>query len=473
MNYGYILKTNGRVLLPFSLAFLPPLAISLLQGEDFLPFLVPFLLSFVVGSILILFSREKEPEMFTEKDAYISVAIIWLLMPIFGSIPFLFYSVDPLNAFFESFSGFTTTGMSVLVPELLPKSILFWRSFMQWLGGFGVVVLTLIFLPSMRKRSVLFHAEHPVVVLPKVKPRIREVALVIFQLYLLLTILVAIVLLALGLDIFNALNHALTTISTGGFSTSSESIAKFNDIRIEAVIAFFGFIGGVNFALIYALTNKQLRSLADLELRVYTALVAIATLTLTIVNLDYYGDLLESLRFSAFQAISFTAMGFTTTNVNDWSSSAKMVILVLMLIGGCSGSTAGGLKVIRFIILFKYVLMEIYKLMEPRTVRTVKYGSYVLEKENVEEIVAFFILYIFIFFFSSLLLTLMGCNFETSISLSASSIGNVGPFFGSSLNLSDLNSLSKIVLIINMWVGRLEIIPVFMFLLSLTQKGKW
>ncbi|MEM4712363.1 MAG: TrkH family potassium uptake protein [Archaeoglobaceae archaeon] len=369
-------------------------------------------------------------------------------------------------------SGFTTTGMSVLTPELLPKSILFWRSFMQWLGGFGVVVLTLIFLPSMRKKSLLFYAEYPTIVLPKIKPRIRDVAVVIFQLYLLLTILVAIVLYTLGLDIFNAVNHALTTISTGGFSTSSESIAKFKDVKIEAVIAFFGFIGGVNFALIYALTNKQLRSLADLELRVYVLLIATAALTLTVVNLNYYGDALESLRFSAFQAVSFTAMGFTTTSFNDWSSSAKMVLLVLMLIGGCSGSTAGGLKVIRVVILLKYVVMEIYKLMEPRTVKSIKYGSYVLEKENVEEIVAFFILYIFIFFLSSLILTLMGYDLETSLSFSASSLGNVGPVFGVS-NLSELSYLAKLVLIVNMWVGRLEIIPVFMFLLSLVQKEKW
>ncbi|MEM1593654.1 MAG: TrkH family potassium uptake protein [Archaeoglobaceae archaeon] len=472
MNYNYIFATNGRVLVPFSFAFLLPLTISLFEGESLLPFLVAFSSTFTMGLIFILASRKREPEISTEKDAYISVAIIWLLIPIFGSIPFLFYSIDPLNAFFESMSGFTTTGMSVLTPELLPASILFWRSFIQWLGGFGVVVLTLIFLPSMRKKSLLFYAEYPTIVLPKVKPRIRDVAMVIFQLYLVLTILEILALYFFGLDLFNALNHALTTISTGGFSTSSESIAKFKDARIEAVIAFFGFIGGLNFALIYALTNKQLRSLADLELRVYTALIAAATLILTIVNIPNYGDTLQSLRFSAFQAISFTAMGFTTANVNEWSSSAKMVLLVLMLVGGCSGSTAGGLKVIRFVILLKYVVMEIYKLMEPRTVKSIKYGSYVLEKENVEEIVAFFILYIFIFFLSSLILTLMGYDLETSLSFSASSLGNIGPVFGAP-SFSELSYFAKLVLIVNMWVGRLEIIPVFMFLLSLAQKEKW
>lgn len=475
MNYYYLLNTSGRVLLPFSFAFLLPLTVAVFQEEHFLPFLVAFLLSFTASFVFIFMSRKKFEAFFAEKDAYISVAVIWLLIPLFGSIPFLFYQINPLDAFFESFSGFTTTGATVLTPELLPKSVQFWRSLIQWLGGFGVVVLTLIFLPNVRKRSALFHAEYPAIVLPRIRPRIRDVAIIIFQLYLLLTVLELLILYFLGLDLFNAVNHSLTTLSTGGFSTSSESIAKFQDLRVEAVVAIFAFIGGMNFALVYALTNKQLRSLADFEFRIYVTIIIFATLTLTFVNLHYYGDFLQSFRFSAFQAISITTTtGFTTTNFSEWGSSAKMVLLVLMLIGGCSGSTAGGLKVIRAVILFKYIVMEVYKIMEPRTVRTIKYGNYALEKESVEEILAFFILYILVFFLSSLLLTLIGYDLETSLSLSASSLGNVGPAFGAaSKGLAEFSELAKLILIANMWIGRLEIIPVFMFLLSLIRREKW
>lgn len=397
MNY-YVLATSGRVLLFFSFVILLPVPIALSQGENYLPFVLAFLLTSAVATTFILVSRKERFELVTEKDAYVSVAMIWLLIPVFGSIPFLFYA-NPLDAFFESMSGFTTTGMSVLIPELLPKSILFWRSFIQWLGGFGIVVLALIFLPEVSRRQTLFYAEYPGVVLPKIKPKTRDVALTIFQLYLTLTLFEVMLLYLLGLDLFNAVLHSFTTISTGGFSTSSESVAKFGDARIEALIAFFAFVGGMNFALVYAFTNKQLRSLADLEFRVYVAIVAIATLTVAILNLEHYGDFLRSLRFSGFQVVSFvTTTGFTTANVNEWSSSAKMVLLILMLIGGCSGSTAGGLKIVRFVILLKYVVTQTYKLIEPRTVRSIRYGSYALDKGVIEEIVTFFILYAFIFF---------------------------------------------------------------------------
>ncbi|MCS7119218.1 MAG: TrkH family potassium uptake protein [Archaeoglobaceae archaeon] len=457
-----------------SLTFSVPIAVAYVYSERVEIFLVPLFLTLLLAIIFLILSRKRSVETVGERETYITVALIWLLIPLFGSIPFILNNVSPIDAFFESFSGFTTTGATVLVPENLPKSLQFWRGMMQWLGGFGIVILTLIFLPQIKKSSALFMAEYPSVVMPKIKPRIRDMAIVIFQIYFILTILEITILTLLGVDLFKAVVHSFTTISTGGFSTNSESISAFQDVRVEAAIAFFAFVGGMNFGIIYALTNKQLRSLADLEFRYYSTFILISIAALTFINLNHYG-FLDSIRFSAFQAISImTTTGFTTADFNSWSDSAKMIILTLMLIGGCSGSTAGGMKVIRFVILIKYISLQIYRIMEPRAVRTVRYGNYVLEKDYVEEILAFFVLFIFIFFISSLFLSLIGYDLETSLSLSASSLGNVGPAFGmAAKNVAEFSEFAKVILIINMWVGRLEIIPVFTLLLSLAQREKW
>ncbi|NHW88204.1 MAG: TrkH family potassium uptake protein [Archaeoglobales archaeon] len=474
MSYHVYLSTISRILLMFSPTFLIPAAVAYIYSErpDF--FLIPFFAVIFLASLFFLLTRKKIPETTEEGEAYISVAIIWLLIPAFGSIPFILHGINPLDSFFESVSGFTTTGTTVITPENLPLSLLFWRSFMQWLGGFGIVLFALVFIPSIKRSSALFMAEYPAVVLPKTKPKMRDMAIAIFRIYLVLTIAEIFILNFLGLDFFKAVVHTFSTVSTGGFSTSSESIAAFKDIRIEAVVAFFAFLGGMNFGLIYALTNKQLRSLADLEFRYYLFIIVLAILSLTAINLNRYG-FLESLRYSSFQVISImTTTGFTTTNFEEWSSSAKMILLILMLIGGCSGSTAGGFKVIRAVILIKYTILQIYKIIEPRAVRTVKYGDFAIEKEMIEEVIVFFILYISIFIASSLVLTLIGYDFETSMSLSATSLGNVGPAFGiAAKSAAELSWIAKVVLIINMWMGRLEIIPVFTFLVSVVRREKW
>ncbi|MEM4523664.1 MAG: TrkH family potassium uptake protein [Archaeoglobaceae archaeon] len=422
----------------------------------------------------LVISRRGKAEIIGEREAYIAVALIWLLIPVFGSIPFLFHGIKPIDAIFESVSGFTTTGATVLVPESLPKSLLFWRSLIQWLGGFGIVVFSLLFLPHIKKGTALFMAEYPAVVLPKIRPKIRDMAMVIFRIYFILTVFEIVILSFLGVDIFRAVVHSLSNISTGGFSTSSNSIASFEDVRIEAVVAAFAFVGGMNFGIIYALTNKQLRSLADLEFRHYILFIFLSTLALSIINLKSY-DFGNSIRFSAFQVVSImTTTGFTTADFSRWESSAKMILLILMLIGGCSGSTAGGLKVIRIVILMKYIVYQMYKFIEPRTIRTIKYGNFVLERDMVEGILVIFILYIFLFFTSSLILSLLGYDLESSFSLSASSLGNVGPAFGiAARSIAELSEIAKIVLIINMWTGRLEIVPVLMLFLSLTQREKW
>ncbi|MDI9610608.1 MAG: TrkH family potassium uptake protein [Archaeoglobales archaeon] len=476
MNYRYIESITGQVLMVFSATFLFPAIIAVSCGERFEFFIIPLLVSVFLSAFFLFDSRGYSKTEIEDRDVYSAVALIWLLIPLISSIPFALCGISPLDSIFEAMSGFTTTGATVLTPEKLPNSVLFWRSFIQWLGGIGIVVVFLIFLPQARKSSALFEAEYPAVVLPKIRPKIRDMAILIFRLYLLLTILEIAILYALGLNLFEAVTHSFTSISTAGFSTHSESIAYFNDVRVEAVLALFCFIGGTNFALLYALTQRQIRAIADVEFKNYLVLVSFGILILAILNSSQL-DILESLRYSAFQVISLaTTTGYTSYDYDTWSDSAKIVLLLLMLIGGCSGSTSSGLKVIRVVILFKYVSYQILRLVDPRGVRVVRYGNTVISEKQMNEVVSFFVIYVFVFVFSSLILSFAGYNLETSLSATIATISNVGPgmgLAGAVETYEDFNPLAKFVFIINMWIGRLEILPVFTLIFSTLRGGKW
>ncbi|MCS7144488.1 MAG: TrkH family potassium uptake protein [Archaeoglobaceae archaeon] len=476
MNLRYIENIVGQVLIVISVTFLIPMVIAILYGERFEFFVIPLILSILLGAFFIYSSRGYSKSEIDDPDVYTAVALIWLIIPLIGAIPFALYGVSPLDAIFEAMSGFTTTGATVLTPEKCPNSILFWRSLMQWIGGIGIVVVFLIFLPQARKSSALLEAEYPAVVLPKIRPRIRDMVIIIFQLYLILTLLEIAILYGLGLNLFEAVTHAFTSISTAGFSTHSESIAYFKDVRVEAVLALFCFIGGTNFALLYALTQREIRAIADVEFKNYLILISFGILILTILNASQF-EILESLRYSTFQVISLgTTTGYTNYDYDTWSDSAKFVLLLLMLIGGCSGSTSSGLKVIRVVILFKYVSSQILKIVDPRSVRVVRYGNTIISEKRMNEVVSFFVIYVFVFVFSSLILSLMGYNLETSLSATIATISNVGPgmgLAGASETYAEFNPIAKFILIINMWIGRLEILPVFTLLFSTFRGEKW
>ncbi|MEM2727339.1 MAG: TrkH family potassium uptake protein [Archaeoglobaceae archaeon] len=476
MNFKYIENITGQVLLVISAIFIIPAIIAIAYGERFEFFLIPLTLSICLGLFFIFDSRGYSKAEVEDPDVYSAVALIWLLIPLIGAIPFALCGISPLDSIFEAMSGFTTTGATVLIPEDYPKSILFWRSLMQWVGGIGIVVVFLIFLPQARKSSALLEAEYPAVVLPKIRPRIRDMVIIIFQLYLLLTILEIVILYVLGLNLFEAVNHAFTSISTAGFSTHSESIAYFQDVRVEATLALFCLIGGTNFALIYALTQREIRAIADVEFKNYLIILSVGILILTILNASNF-DILDSLRYSAFQVISLgTTTGYTNYDYDTWSDSAKFVLLLIMLIGGCSGSTSSGLKVIRVVILLKYVIFQIMRILDPRSVRVVRYGNTTINERQMSEVVSFFVIYVFVFVLSSLILSITGYDLETSLSATIATISNVGPAMGlagATETYADFNPLAKFIFIINMWVGRLEILPVFTLIFSTFRGGKW
>ncbi|WP_086975757.1 TrkH family potassium uptake protein [Archaeoglobus fulgidus] len=478
MNLRLTASILGKLLMLFSFSFILPLIAAHVFEEPYHPFLIPAALSLLVGAVLGYgIKTESEFDSLRHKESFAIVALIWLFMSIFGSIPYIIFGISPVDAFFESMSGFTTTGASVLTPEELPKSLLLWRSLTQWIGGMGIIVLFLAIFPNVAKRStVLFQAEYPGVSLSKVKPRIRDTALSLYKVYLLLTIAEVALLYALGLSLFDAINHTFTTLSTGGYSTHSESIAFFKDVRVEAVVAFFAFLGGANFALIYFLLSGKPVIFRNTEFRAYVCFLALASVVIAAVNLDRY-SIFESLRYSIFQAVSImTTTGFTTADFDAWSDSAKLILVVLMFIGGSSGSTGGGIKVIRIYLLIKYAVHQILRAAEPRTVRAVKFEGRAIKKEILDDIAAFFVLYILIFAVSSILVSLSGYDIVTSISATAATLGNVGPglgLAGAAENYASFPSLTKILLAVNMWIGRLEIFTVVSLFIPTFWRERW
>lgn len=476
MNYRYIENIAGQVLFVFSFLVLFPAISALFYGDRADFFILTFFVSLSLSLLFIFHSRGYLISSIEDSDVYSAVAVVWLLISLIGAIPFALYGLDPIDSVFESMSGFTTTGATVIVPENWPKSILLWRSLMQWIGGIGIVVVFLIFFPQERKSSTLLEAEYPVVVLPKVRPKIRDMAILIFQIYLILTLLEVAILYALGLNLFEAVNHAFTSISTAGFSTHSQSIAYFHDVRVEAVLAFFCALGGTNFALIYALYHREIRAIADVEFRNYLIFLFAGILIVMVLNSPKFG-ILDSLRYSAFQVIFLaTTTGYTICDYDTWSDAAKIVLLLLMTIGGCSGSTAGGLKVIRVVILLKYTFSQVFKLVDPRSVRVVRYGNAVITEKHVSDVVAFFVIYLFAFITSLLLLSLSGYDMQTSISATIATLNNVGPgmgLAGANETYADFNPFAKLIFIFNMWAGRLEILPVLALIFSAVQRGRW
>ncbi len=474
MNARIVFNFLGRILLGFSAIFILPIIVAIYYHESVTPFICSALVSLLCG--LILFSMKPKSELLRYKESFAIVGLSWLLISIVGAVPYIVNGSSFVDGFFESMSGFTTTGASVFdKPEELPMSILFWRAMTQWLGGIGIIMLFVVIFPIMAK-GVLFQAEYPGITLSKLKPRIRDTAMILYGIYVLFTFAEIILLWILGVPLFDAVTHAFTTLSTGGFSTHSKSIAFFKNPLVEFVIAIFAIIGGANFTVHYYLLRGKFRFAKDPELLTYLAIIAISTAIIAVYNLPSFSPF-DSFRYSFFQVASIiTTTGYTTFDFDAWSDGVKMILLILMFVGGCSGSTGGGIKVIRVYILLKYAIVQIFKSAEPKTVRAVRMGARTIKREVVESVVAFFILYVLIFTISSLILALSGYDFLTSISAVAACLGNVGPgmgLAGASETYSTFPDFIKLLLTLNMWIGRLEIYTVLALFVPSFWRERW
>ncbi len=482
INLNAILKVTGLLLvieglfmlssLGFS-AWYEPVSFSTLvffnSTHDFLPLLVSGTGVCLIGMILWLLNRNLDQNSIGKREGYIIVSLAWVIISLFGAIPFVLSGVTTnyTDAFFETMSGFTTTGASIFTDiESIPKGILFWRSMTHWIGGMGIIVLSLAILPILGIGGMqLFVAEVPGITPDKIHPRITQTAKRLWFIYVLFTLVQTALLMLGGLNFFDSLCHAFGTMATGGFSTKNDSVAGFSPY-LQYVIIIFMFLAGINFSLHYfAMKGKFQKIFSNEELRLYTVILLVSTLIIAIAFISIQGTPVEkAFRDSLFQVVSIvTTTGFVSSNYLLWPFFTWFILFLLMFTGGCAGSTGGGIKIVRITLLFKNSLLELKRIIHPQAMLPVRLNGKSIPQEIIFNVLAFFLIYIIVFAFGSLLMSSIGLEFESAIGAVAASLGNIGPglgIVGPALNYGLIPDAGKWLLAFLMLLGRLELFTV-------------
>ena len=474
MNYLMVLKNLGILLVCEAISMVPSLIVALIYGES-----SAWAFLYTISLLLIIaaassFIKPKNRGIYV-KDGFAIVAIGWILISFFGALPFYFSGAIPslVDSFFEASSGFSTTGASILQKvEGLPQAILFWRSFTHWVGGMGVLILAMAILPSVGTGSVqIMKAESPGPNPGKLVPKVRQTAKILYAIYIVITVVLAILLKIAGMSWFDSLIHTFGTVGTGGFSNMDLSVGAYNNVYIDVIITVFMFICGANFALHYQVIKGNFKGMfKDGEFKLY-ALVVLASILLVAVNIHgtMYSGVLQSLRHSAFQVVTvITTTGYATTDFNLWPVFSKTILVFLMFIGGCAGSTAGGIKNIRFLILFKAAKRDLFKIIHPRAIYSVKVDGKTINDQTLSEVLGFFFMYIMVFCGAMLIISIEGKDLVSTFTAVATTLGNVGPglgIVGPRGNFSSFSDLSTMVFSFCMIVGRLEIYPILLLTL--------
>ncbi|MBE6008132.1 MAG: TrkH family potassium uptake protein [Lachnospiraceae bacterium] len=479
MNRRMILYMIGKIIMIEGALLTLPLCVSLLYKESCAAsFLITIVLALVAGFILTRAVKPKK-EVFYAKEGFVIVALGWVVMSAIGALPFTISGEIPnyVDAFFETVSGFTTTGASIVADvEAMSKGILFWRSFTHWVGGMGVLVFIMAVVPNTSDRSIhIMRAEMPGPVVGKLVPKASDTAKILYKIYIGITILEVLLLSLGGMPIFESFVHTFGTVGTGGLGVKADSIASYSPY-LQWVITVFMLICGINFNLFYLLLIKRFKSVfRSEELWVYIGIVIAAIVAISINIYHMYGSLSEVIRQSAFQVASIiTTTGYATTDFNLWPGFSKAILFVLMFIGGCAGSTAGGLKQSRLILLFKMIKREFRHMLHPRSVGVVKFEDKAVSDETINGVGIYLAIYCVCFFTIFLIVSLETLDFESNFSAVAACFNNIGPGFnivGPAGNYAGYSILSKVVLSIAMLLGRLEIYPI-LFLLSPTTWSK-
>lgn len=471
MNYKLIFSNLGTVLAIEAALMIPSLLVSVIYGQDDVyAFLISITILIIAGFLLHLL-KPKDSQMYA-RDGFATVALSWFFVSLFGSLPFLISGAvtSPMDAFFESVSGFTTTGATILTEvESLPRGILFWRSFTHWVGGMGVLALMLAVLPSVKPNSVhMLVAESPGPNPGKLVPKIRQTVKILYMIYTAMTLVQVVLLIISGMSVYDSIVHALGTAGTGGFSIKNTSIGAYNNVFAEIIIAVFMLLYGTNFSLYYQAIKGNIRSfLRDAEFRFYfgTVLVSIILITIDLTG-KVFGSFWESLRYSSFQVSSIiSTTGYSTADFNLWPSFSKAILVLLMFIGASAGSTAGGMKCIRIVLLMKLVRREIHRIIHPRSVYTVKIGGKTVNDDVLSGVTVFFYTFILIFAVALLIVSVEGKDMVSNFTAVAACIGNIGPglgIVGPMGNFSAYSAISKAVFSFCMFAGRLEIFPVLL-----------
>ncbi len=466
MNYRMLLYLFSIIMLIEAAFLLLSAAVALIYGESVMPFILTVA---ILIALAAPFARRPSNTKIYAKEGFVCSAGAWIILSAFGALPFLFSGVIPnyIEAVFETVSGFTTTGSTVLsAVEHLPKGILFWRSLTHWVGGMGVLVFMLAILPSAGGNSIhLMRAEVPGPTKDKVVPKMRTTALVLYGIYAVLTVIMVVCLLFTGMPLYDSVVNSLATAGTGGFSVKNISIAAYNNPAAEWIISVFMVIFGVNFNLYYlALIGKARAFFKSEEFRVYIGLIVVAVTAVAVNTWNLFeaaGDCIRAAFFQVSSIISTT--GYSTVDFNLWPSFSKAVIILVMITGACAGSTAGGLKLSRVLIIFKNILKELKHMIRPNSVNTVKLDGESVRDETTKSAANYLCAYFIIVCLSVVLVSVDGFSFETSASAVLTCINNVGPGFdnvGPLGNFGEFSDFSTIVLTLNMLLGRLEIIPI-------------
>lgn len=474
MRIGGVFNLLGKLLLALSLMLLTPIPFSLYYHDGMIPtFLLCSAAGLISGGLLsAVFLPEKE---LGYRDGFAIVTFSWLGAALLGALPFYFCGAIPslVDALFESMSGFTTTGGSILTDiEVLPKSLLFWRAMTHWLGGMGIIVLALAILPLLGIGGMqLFQAEAPGPTKDRLAPRIQDTARILWSVYLVMTVMETVLLMLGGMDFFDALTHSFASLATGGFSSYNASIAHYPSPYIQLIIILFMFLAGANFSLHFLVLRQGFRSYwRNEEFRFYLFVILIATLLIFLVNqaTGTYVHAGRNLLDVLFQVVSIiTTTGFITADFDQWPPFCRILLVSLMFVGGCAGSTGGGIKVVRLLLFFKFAGAQLHKLVHPRQVESIKLGNTRVPQEVMISILSFFAIYLAVFVTASLIITALGVDIITGPSAVITTLNNVGPGLaevGPVKNFAGLPALAKLVLIFCMLAGRLELYTVAILL---------
>lgn len=471
INYKAVMRAMGLLLCFLAVTMIIPLAWSLWYGSpDAKAFVISMLLTGLPGLALTRIPVTGDIRM---RESFLIVSGGWILCALAGAIPFLLAGTCAClpDAFFEAMSGFTTTGATILTNiEAQPEGILFWRSLLHWLGGMGIIVISLALIPRLELGgSQLFRAEVPGIQVQRIKPRIRETAKILLIIYSAMTLAQTVLLCLTGMSLFESLIHAFGSLATGGFSSRAESLKAFNSVLAEIITTLFMFAAGANFTLYYRLFSlgEGKALLKDQEFRTYAALTLVFILLLSATLLGTYSPV-ESLRHGSFQVVSVTTTtGYATADFNAWPEVSKALLVLLMFAGACTGSTGGSVKIARWIIIVKHAYREVYRFLHPKAVLPIRQGDQVIPENIVSQVLAFTTIYLAAFAGATLVMLTMGLDMISAISAVAATLGNVGPGLGSvgpMASYAHLPGAGKLVLSFMMLIGRLEIFSVLVIL---------
>ena len=481
MNYRMVTYLLGRILIIMGFLMCLPLAIALILREhNGFGFVLSVVSQLLLGGVFS-FKKPERTEIYA-KEGFVIVAGVWLLTSLFGALPFYISGAIPsfVDAFFETVSGFTTTGATILNDiEALSCSLLFWRSFTHWIGGMGVLVFVMAVLPKAHvSQSIhIMRAEVPGPQAGKLVARMRSTARILYGLYIAMTALEVICLMLAGLPFFDSLLNAFSTAGTGGFSIKNASIAAYDSVAVDVIITVFMALFGINFSLFYLLlTRNAMQVVKDEEMHWYIGIAVFAMLIIGLNIMPQYQSFWEALRYSSFQVVSIiTTTGFITADYSKWPVFSQTILMLLIFLGACAGSTGGGIKISRIVILIKNAFCEFRRQLRPRSVTPVRLSGKALDERVVSGVMAYMCIYVFVFIISQLLIGLDQFSFTTNFAAVATCLNNVGPGLdavGPVENFSGFSVFSKLILSFDMLAGRLELLPMVLLFAPSTWKRR-